>query len=352
MNKFSITLLIVVLVTLFSQARSQATLDVGSDSTNILVDADSTTHYENDEMDEGADTKNISIDADSSHSHEYETSLDNKHSTNEANIVNQTKLETATDAMNVNETYPKMRNMSVSDFPENASFSDNHSSVEEYASTVNQGVEGSLDSNLGKRLLQDNVGNRTVPFHLGETEEHFKPYFDKLSNATRNTNSSERTGSSLFSNDQPLVNTEYYQFGHTHGNDQDFLNINFDQHLLQHQDGIAHTHMDEQPDDHLDMINHQARMYGPNAGNGIVYVPVMYQENDYSNEFVYNPVHPSHRFGYYVPEVYPQYIARMNVHAQPSIRAQPAIPDPSPNSATKSEKRKEVHTQSKYYEQV
>merc|ERR1719242_1000479 len=118
-------------------------------------------------MDEGADTKNISIDADSSHSHEYESSLDNKHSTNEANIVNQTKLETATDAMNVNKTYPKMRNLNVSDFPENASFSNNHSSVnEEYASTVNQGVEGSLDSNLGKRFLQDNVGNRTVPSHL------------------------------------------------------------------------------------------------------------------------------------------------------------------------------------------
>jgi len=120
-------------------------------------------------------------------------------------------------------------------------------------------------------------------------------------------------------NEMPtLVNMEYYQFPNNHNN-EDFLD-DLDRHVLDHQKDM----LDHDSDEHLhkpypiprDMGHKYHYSIGPTQ-RGISFVPVLYQKKHYSSQIVYEPVYPNRR-GFYVPTIFPQYHAEMNVRPKPA----------------------------------
>lgn len=351
----------VALMALMVQIRAKATLEMGSDAINITLDLTAAEKYD-DEVFEGTSSHDVELEEHSMNDEIGSNDENENYSELEKqNMVNASEVSNdnlSSESEHVGTLNLENNRLGVNYRPRGyglrKSRHGNHRPVDEKNAPFSQelnkkapkGVKKSTDTAIETYGDSDDVHEAA---DLQSDQYPMNPHNDNIDSKVEPGDHSMDTFTERSDEEeveQPhVVNPEYYEFGHSHGNDQDLLDVDLDKHLLQHQAGIAHTHMDEQDSLISKMEQKYEYPYDHDSRSGIAYVPVYYHKRNQSNEVFYEPVYPHHRFRFYVPTVYPQYLARMK-----KIRTQPS--QPTYDSITKGPTSKVHDTQSNYYQQV
>jgi len=354
--------MLVALVALIVQIRAKATLEMGSDAINITLDLTAAENYDDDELFQ--DTISDDGDVEGNSKNDKVGSSDESETYSELgkqNVVNASDVSNdnlSSESEHVGTLNLENSRLGVNYRPRGyglrKSRHGNHRPVDEKTAPFSQELNKKTPENVNESI-------DTASETYGDSDDVHEPadlksekYPTKTHSINIDSNVEPRDHSiDTFTQradvevvEQPhVVNPEYYQFGHSHGNDQDLLDMDLEKHLFQHQAGIAHSHMDEQDPSISKMEQKYEYPYDHDSRSGIAYVPVYYHKRNQSNEVFYEPVYPHHRFRFYVPTVYPQYLARMK-----KIQRQPS--QPTYDAITKGPTSKVHDTQSNYYQQV
>jgi len=344
------TLMMVAFVALMVQIRAKATLEMGSDAINITLDMTAAEKYDDDEVFQDISSHDVDLEEHSKNdeigsndeSEIYsEVEKQNMANASESEHVGTLNLENSRLGANYRPRgygLRKSRNGNHRPVDEkNAPFSQElNKKATESVKNIDSAIETHGDSDDVYEASDLQSDQYLKDRHDDDVDSNSEPGGHSMDTFTERSDEVE----------QPhVVNPEYYEFGHSHGNDKDLLDVDLDKHLLQHQAGIAHTHMDEQDTSISKMEQKYEYPYDHDSRSGIAYVPVYYHKRNQSNEVFYEPVYPHHRFRFYVPTVYPQYLARMK-----KIQRQPS--QPTYDAITKGPASKVHDTQSNYYQQV
>lgn len=346
--------MMVAFVALMVQIRAKATLEMGSDAINVTLDMTAAEKYDDDEVFQDISSHDVDLEDHAKNDEIGSNDVSENYSELEKqNMVNASESEEHVGTLNLENSRLGV-NYRPRGYGLRKSRNGNHRPVDEKNAPFSQelnkkapeSVKKSIDSAIETHGDSDDVyeasdlqsDHYSMNGHNDNVDSNVEPGDHSMDTFAERSDEEE--------DEQPnVVNPEYYEFGHSHGNDQDLLEVDLDKHLLQHQAGIAHTHMDEQDSLISKMEQKYEYPYDHDSRSGIAYVPVYYHKRNQSNEVFYEPVYPHHRFRFYVPTVYPQYLARMK-----KIRPQPS--QPTYDSITKGPTSKVHDTQSNYYQQV